>query len=77
MIGQNHETLQKGERWGSNPRMEVPQTSALTTWLRSPLTKIYYNITHVVSSTVSVKFSKIFVAEAVRRFSRLLQSILN
>jgi len=77
MIGQNHETLQKGERWGSNPRMEVPQTSALTTWLRSPLTRIYYNITNVVSSTVSVKFSKIFASEAVRRFNRLFWSILN
>lgn len=26
----------KGERWESNPRMEEPQTSALTTWPRSP-----------------------------------------
>ncbi len=28
----------EGERWDSNPRMVVPQTTALTTWLRSPLT---------------------------------------
>ncbi len=26
----------KGERWELNPRMVVPQTTALTTWLRSP-----------------------------------------
>ena len=57
--------------------MEVPQTSALTTWLRSPLTKVYYNITHVISSTVSVKFLKIFASEAVRGFGRLFWSILN
>jgi hypothetical protein len=28
--------LFKGERWELNPRMVVPQTTALTTWLRSP-----------------------------------------
>ena len=57
--------------------MEVPQTSALTTWLRSPLTKVHYNITHVISSTVSVKFLKIFASEAVRGFGQLFWSILN
>ncbi len=33
--------LKKGERWDLNPRMAVPQTAALTTWLRSP----YHNYT--------------------------------
>ncbi len=32
----NELTKIKGGRWDSNPRMEVPQTSALTTWLRPP-----------------------------------------
>lgn len=27
---------EEGERWDSNPRMVVPQTTALTPWLRSP-----------------------------------------
>jgi hypothetical protein len=30
------QALFKGERWELNPRVEEPQTSALTTWLRSP-----------------------------------------
>lgn len=28
--------VEKGERWDSNPRMAEPQSTALTTWLRSP-----------------------------------------
>ncbi len=28
--------IKKGERWDSNPRMVEPQTTALTTWPRSP-----------------------------------------
>ncbi len=28
--------IYKGERWDSNPRVEEPQSSALTPWLRSP-----------------------------------------
>ncbi len=32
----NELTKIKGGRWDSNPRMEEPQSSALTTWLRPP-----------------------------------------
>jgi hypothetical protein len=28
----------QGERWDSNPRVVEPQSTALTSWLRSPLT---------------------------------------
>ena len=35
-----------GERWELNPRIELPQNSALTTWLRSPF--------HTVESEKSI-----------------------
>ncbi len=37
-----YEVIQ-GERWDSNPRMVVPQTTALTTWLRSPFNNLNYS----------------------------------
>ncbi len=46
-----------GERWGSNPRQPVPQTGALPTELRSPLTatKFFYRQSRIKSSQI---FSK-------------------
>ena len=45
MIRQKPRAIQ-GERWDLNPRMAVPQTAALTTWLRSPYTPSVFTVTY-------------------------------
>jgi hypothetical protein len=49
--------LEKGERRDLNPRMEVPQTSALTTWPRSPrvIRMNYHNINYPELASAKVK----------------------